>query len=340
MKSLMVSRNSVTFYHDFMALLPSSTCHLATVKTWACLIRQFCCFQPTTQYLRCSLQCNFIIFKHRSRGDNKLLFDKQIWGKHFYDATEQWKQAIDMNIVEPSLESSIESTKYFVLTSLGWMERVFLLDLITPKGRLCCPKQTHIHTHIYTSHTLFEVAFPGNVFRIIWRWETEINMKIDIVQKFPLNALRRFQRCLALVFFCIWNRLENESRNLFSLKFKPNWKRDQTENELAHFLKHDQISAFLQNDDKQRKQKRWQKLPFGIFLFFARFRHTWSRQTLTSKYNRACLDPAKKKTQLIAKTKTGREMKNNKFFFLQKFNAVLSFVFLFSLCSARKKFHF
>lgn len=78
-----------------MTVFPS-TCQLVTAKTWAVLTDTSV---VSNQHLLRRLQCNFIIVKHRSKDDNKHIFDKQIRDKQqFNDVAKQLIDVMNMNL--------------------------------------------------------------------------------------------------------------------------------------------------------------------------------------------------------------------------------------------------
>lgn len=157
---------------------------------------------------------------------------------------------------------------------------------------------------------------------------TSASMKIDIVQEAQSDALRRSREPdWALKIASCSTALEIY---FFRLKFKTNWKPDQTEYETCKKRhKHDRISAFLHST-----QQASTKLPLRRLLVVTfRSPQTHMKQTKHSQAsNLVCLDPQKHKTY----RKPGREMKK------KCFSAILmQFEFCcFSLSSLpRKIFH-
>lgn len=140
-----------------------------------------------------NLQCNVVVIKQRVVGDKKPLeLDKQIRQTTAlrHNGAIKGTHRCKHDRTDPS--ARVKQKFFSVLTSHARLERSWL-GKITPKGRSCLQFRTYTHR----VHTLSGFGFSGNVFSLFSLFlfcDPSIGkgMKIDIVQKAPSDALRRF----------------------------------------------------------------------------------------------------------------------------------------------------
>lgn len=185
--------------------------------------------------------------------------------------------------------------------SAGWKAK-----MSTPKGRSCLKRGL-------SSPTL-SMTFAGNAFK-----ELSVDLKAWNENRYRAGG---FGECTQEAFGMTRTQfgfsVQADSRNRFSLKFKTNWRRDETRPDrirsVAHFVceQCDQVSAFLQT------KNRWQSFLSASSSCSVDFdADTYEADEHSQESNNLVrLDPQKHKT--YRKTETGerneaQKYKNNSF---------------------------